>query len=89
VPDVKLTGLKLLDAWYHKGPSKLRLDIDFQPARVLRLPTKSFAQDNEVTFVNESRLLKKRHSEGSETSPQKRQSVDQRQRLGQQHVVET
>ena len=25
--DIKLTGLKLLDAWFHKGPAKLRLDV--------------------------------------------------------------
>lgn len=25
--DVKLTGLKLVDAWFHKGPAKLRLDV--------------------------------------------------------------
>jgi RecQ zinc-binding len=130
--DVKLTGLKLLDAWYHKGPNKLRLDnsfapdfdryygeqivayclihnylkedfhftayaansyikrgqnsikpggdVDFQPARVLRLPTKSLALDNEVMFVDESRLLKKRHSEGSDVSPQKRHSTNKKER---------
>lgn len=25
--DIKLTALKLIDAWYHKGPAKLRLEI--------------------------------------------------------------
>lgn len=25
--DIKLTALKLIDAWFHKGPSKLRLEI--------------------------------------------------------------
>lgn len=25
--DIKLTALKLLDAWFHKGPSKLRLEV--------------------------------------------------------------
>jgi hypothetical protein len=126
--DVKLTGLKLVDAWYHKGPSKLRIDIpapdfdryygeqiiayalihhylkedfhftaysansyikrgsnsltascdiQFQPARVLRLPTKSFVDDDssdDVTFVRMGKIKKRRSEISESSSPDKRSS---------------